>query len=43
MGKVTCNDKENEVVKEESGESCGLSFHFKESSDDQNVNITIKQ
>ena len=28
MGKVICNDKENEVVKEESEESCGLIFPF---------------
>ena len=28
MGKVICHDKENEVVKEESEESCGLIFPF---------------
>ena len=28
MEKVVCNDKENEVVREESEESCGLIFPF---------------
>ena len=26
---VKCNDKENEIVKEESEKSCGLHFHYK--------------
>ena len=29
MEKVFCNDKENEIVNEESEESCGLIFPFK--------------
>ena len=33
MDKVICNDKENEIVKEESEEHCGLTFPLQDSGE----------